>query len=174
MVAGIFPTRASLVLLLGKSSRNGMSEKTPKSKPSNKIKDTPKNEIFSRKIEGCRRSLRSEGKSERIKMKPGLESLHWVGGADGLPEDGVRPANLVAEPPQCVPHRHLLRRPDARKDVRQTLAPPLQGPPPPAPQRGTRDGANEQDRRRLTRRRSSSSSWPARPASCGARRPSLS
>jgi hypothetical protein len=77
---------------------------------------------------------------EKIKMKQGLESLHWVGGADGLPEDGVRPANLVAEPPQRVPHRHLPRKPDARKEVRQTLAPLLQGPPPPAPPRGTRDG----------------------------------
>ena len=33
-------------------------------------------------------------------------SLHRVGGADGLPEDGVGPTDLLAEPAQRVPHRH--------------------------------------------------------------------
>jgi hypothetical protein len=33
-------------------------------------------------------------------------SLHRVGGADGLPEDGVGPADLLAEPAQRVPNRH--------------------------------------------------------------------
>lgn len=33
-------------------------------------------------------------------------NLHGVGGADGFPEDGVGPADLLAEPAQRVPHRH--------------------------------------------------------------------
>lgn len=32
--------------------------------------------------------------------------MHGVGGADGLPEDGVGPADLLAEPPQRLPDRH--------------------------------------------------------------------
>jgi len=56
----------------------------------------------------CRRSLRSEKNRERKKNRRRKEgrSLHRVGGADGLPEDGVGPADLLAEPAQRVPHRH--------------------------------------------------------------------
>lgn len=32
--------------------------------------------------------------------------MHGVGGADGLPEDGVGPADLLAEAPQRLPDRH--------------------------------------------------------------------
>lgn len=34
------------------------------------------------------------------------DQMHGVGGADGLPEDGVGPADLLAEPPQRLPDRH--------------------------------------------------------------------
>jgi hypothetical protein len=60
----------------------------------------------------CRRSLRSrekpgEKKKNKQEEEGGVEwSLHRVGGADGLPEDGVGPANLLAEPAQRVPHGH--------------------------------------------------------------------
>lgn len=48
--------------------------------------------------------------------------MHGVSSADGLPEDGVRPPDLLAEPPQRLPHRHR-RSPKAQRNPNeQTLA----------------------------------------------------
>jgi hypothetical protein len=41
------------------------------------------------------------------KNNGGTGGLHWVGRADGLPEDGVGPPDLLAQPPQRIPYRHL-------------------------------------------------------------------
>jgi len=110
------------------------------------------------------RSLRSSG-ARCVATEAVLpDQMHRVRGADGLPEDGVGPADLLAEPPKRVPNRHP--RDAERERTLTTLAPREAAAASSAPLSRT----DERDRR-LPRRRVS---WRARPASRGARRPSSS
>ena len=84
---------------------------------------TPKPKLGERKVAYERSENKWDGISSQIELQEKLKvreklgeeknrrrkegwSLHRVGGADGLPEDGVGPADLLAEPAQRVPHRH--------------------------------------------------------------------
>ena len=107
-----------------------------------------------RKNHAKKKQKRTEGKG-----------LHRVRGADGLPEDGVGPADLLAEPPKRVPNRHP--RDAERERTLTTLAPREAAA---AASSAPLNRTDERDRL-LPRRRVS---WRARPASRGARRPSSS
>ena len=115
----------------------------------------------------ARWSLRSKEKITPKKKQKRTEGkgLHRVRGADGLPEDGVGPADLLAEPPKRVPNRHP--RDAERERTLTTLAPREAAA---AASSAPLNRTDERDRR-LPRRRGS---WRARPASRGARRPSSS